>query len=106
MNLVGRYLEEGVYCPGDKQAAWVWYERSARGGDFRGQFSHASVLAEAGRIDEALTWFERALAGGNLTFLRVSLAALLEARDLRVRAMSEAWQARIHTLQSSPVQNR
>ena len=106
MNLVGRYLEEGVYCPGDKQAAWVRYERSARGGDFRGQFSHASVLAEAGRIDEALTWFERALAGGNLNFLRVSLAALLEARDLRVRAMSEAWQARINTLQSSPVQNR
>lgn len=101
MNLVGRYLEEGVHCPVDKQAACAWYERSALGGDFRGQFSHASVLVEAGDIDEALSWFERALAGGNLNFLRVSLAALLEAREPRVRALSESWQARLNTLQGS-----
>ena len=101
MNLVGRYLEEGVHCPVDKQAACAWYERSALGGDFRGQFSHASVLAESGNIDEALIWFERALAGGNLNFLRVSRAALLEAREPRVQALSDAWQARINALQSN-----
>ena len=98
MNLVGRYLEEGVHCPGDKQAACIWYERSARGGDFRGQFSHASVLAESGNIDEALVWFERALAGGNLNFLRVSYLALREAKEPRVRAISDLWQARINSL--------
>ena len=101
MNLVGRYLEEGVHCPGDKQAACFWYERSAQGGDFRGQFSHASVLAESGNVDEALVWFERALAGGNLNFLRVSYQALLEAKEPRVSAMSDLWQARINTLQGS-----
>ena len=99
MNLVGRYLEEGVYCPVDKDAACIWYERSARGGDFRGQFSHASVLAEGGNVDDALLWFERALAGGNLNFLRVSLGALLEAREPRIRALSDVWQARINALQ-------
>ena len=101
MNLLGRYLEEGVYCPADKKAACFWYERSALGGDFRGQFSHASVLAESGHVDEALLWFERALAQGNLNFLRVSYLALQEAREPRVRAMSDLWQARIHTLQES-----
>ena len=101
MNLLGRYLEEGVYCPADKKAACFWYERSAMGGDFRGQFSHASVLAESGNIDEALVWFERALAAGNLNFLRVSYLALLEAREPRVRALSDLWQARINSLLNS-----
>ena len=101
MNLLGRYLEEGVYCPADKKAACFWYERSAMGGDFRGQFSHASVLAEDGNIDDALRWFERALNGGNLNFLRVTLGTLLEAREPRIRALSAAWQVRIDALQGN-----
>jgi TPR repeat protein len=36
------------------------YERAAEGGDFRGQFNHARLLAEAGRLDEAVTWIARA----------------------------------------------
>ncbi|MBO4967456.1 MAG: sel1 repeat family protein, partial [Pseudomonas sp.] len=101
MNLLGRYLEEGEHCPADKAEACLWYERSARGGDFRGQFSHASVLAEDGNIDDALRWFERALNGGNLNFLRVTLGTLLEAREPRIRALSAAWQVRIDALQGN-----
>jgi TPR repeat protein len=48
MNLLGRYLEEGQHCPADSAAAVEWYRRSAEGGDFRGQFSYASVLADDG----------------------------------------------------------
>lgn len=98
MNLLGRYLEDGRYCPADSRAAWNWYERSAHAGDFRGQFSHAAVLAERGNIEGALQWLECALAIGNLKFLRVSRAALLEAKEPSIRAMSDVYQARINTL--------
>ncbi|WP_448725686.1 tetratricopeptide repeat protein [Pseudomonas farris] len=88
MNLLGRYLEEGRVCPADPQAARDWYRRSAVGGDFRGQFSYAAVLADEGKIDEALCWLHKALDGGNLNFLRVASKALVSATDLRIRALA------------------
>ncbi|AMB78261.1 hypothetical protein AV641_03845 [Pseudomonas fragi] len=94
MNLLGRYLEEGVHCPADQEAACLWYRRSAEAGDFRGQFSHASVLAESGEIDQALIWFERALAGGNLKFLKVAALTLLNAGHPQIRALATAYQQR------------
>lgn len=94
MNLLGRYLEEGVYCERNLAAAYDWYQRSAHGGDFRGQFSHAAVLAEHGRIDEALTWLRRALTLGNLNFLRVSRDALLQSSDPRIRALAQDYHQR------------
>ncbi len=65
-----------------------------KGGDFRGQFSHASVLAESGNIDQALFWFERALAGGDLKFLKVASVTLLNARHPQIRALATAYQQR------------
>ncbi|WP_404941862.1 tetratricopeptide repeat protein [Pseudomonas danubii] len=94
MNLLGRYLEEGLVCPADPQAAHEWYRRSAEGGDFRGQFSYAAVLADAGRIDEAVDWLQQALAGGNLNFLRVACAALLNATHPEIRGLARAFYLR------------
>ena len=94
MNLLGRYLEEGQVCPKDLPAAHGWYRRSAEGGDFRGQFSHAAVLADQGNIDEALQWLRRALTGGNLNFLRVASKALLNATDPQIRALAPAYAQR------------
>ncbi|MFO3671360.1 tetratricopeptide repeat protein [Pseudomonas protegens] len=94
MNLLGRYLEEGLVCQADLEAARDWYRRSAEGGDFRGQFSHAAVLADAGRIDEAVAWLQRALAGGNLNFLRVACAALLKATHPEIRDLAQAYHRR------------
>jgi TPR repeat protein len=88
MNLLGRYLEEGLVCPADPQTARDWYRRSAIGGDFRGQFSYAAVLADEGQIEEALVWLRKALAGGNLNFLRVASKALLIATDQQIRALA------------------
>jgi hypothetical protein len=88
MNLLGRYLEDGRACPADPQAARHWYRRSAVGGDFRGQFSYAAVLAAEEHIDEALGWLRKALAGGNLNFLRVASKALLNATDPQIRALA------------------
>jgi len=88
MNLLGRYLEEGQVCPADPVAARKWYRCSAEGGDFRGQFSFAAVLAGEGRIDEAVVWLEKALVGGNLNFLRVASQALASATDPRIQALA------------------
>jgi len=99
MNLLGRYLEEGLVCPKDLPAAHGWYRRSAEGGDFRGQFSHAAVLADQGNIDEALQWLRRALTGGNLNFLRVASKALLDATDPQIRALAPAYAQRLAELE-------
>ena len=88
MNLVGRYLEEGLCCEQDIDAAHEWYRRSAEGGDFRGQFSHASVLADHGQVAEALMWFASALERGNLNFLRFSTRALMLSIHPEVRAVA------------------
>lgn len=94
MNLLGRYLEEGIVCPADPELAREWYRRSAEGGDFRGQFSYAAVLADAGRIDDALHWLRQALAGGNLKFLSVAHRALLSATHPQIRALATEYQQR------------
>ncbi|MGE8191275.1 tetratricopeptide repeat protein [Pseudomonas sp. NPDC086278] len=99
MNLLGRYLEEGQVCPADPQAARDWYRRSAVGGDFRGQFSHAAVLADAGQIDQALIWLRKALAGGNLNFLRVASKALTNATDPHIRALAADYARRTTELE-------
>ncbi|QKF51392.1 tetratricopeptide repeat protein [Pseudomonas graminis] len=88
MNLVGRYLEEGLCCERDLAAAHEWYRRSAEGGDFRGQFSHAGVLADHGRITEAVGWLKTALQNGNLNFLRVIRKMLLQAPHPQFRALA------------------
>jgi TPR repeat protein len=88
MNLLGRYLEEGVCCGQDLPLAYDCYRRSAEGGDFRGQFSHAAVLADQGHVEQALGWFKTALSIGNLNFLRVSRKTLLEATHPRIRALA------------------
>lgn len=88
MNLLGRYLEDGVFCQQDLAAAYDWYRLSAEGGDFRGQFSHAAVLADQGRIDEAAAWLRLALQNGNLNFLRFSREALVLSDRAELRALA------------------
>jgi len=101
MNMLGRYLEEGVCCERDLAVAHDWYRRSAEGGDFRGQFSHAAVLADQGRIDEAVSWFETALRIGNLNFLRVSRKTLLEASHPQIRQLAVDYHERAAELGNS-----
>lgn len=99
MNLVGRYLEQGLVAGADLPKPQVWYRRSAQAGDFRGQFSHAAVLAEEGDVDAALRWLQRALEGGNANFLRSSVTVLAQARQPAIRAMAELYAQRLHTLE-------
>ncbi|MFJ7283259.1 tetratricopeptide repeat protein [Pseudomonas sp. NPDC099000] len=98
MNLLGRYLEEGRVCPADPQTARDWYRRSAVGGDFRGQFSYAAVLADEGKIDEALGWLRKALDGGNLNFLRVASQTLSTSTDPRIHGLTTEYQQRVREI--------
>lgn len=61
MGIVGRYHEQGWEVPADADAAFDWYRKSADGGDFRGQCSHASMLAERGLIDDSAHWLRLAI---------------------------------------------
>jgi len=99
MNLLGRYLEEGRVCPRDLTGARDWYRRSAVGGDFRGQFSYAAVLAEAGSVEEALIWLRKALAGGNLNFLRVASKSLANAENPQFRTLAPEYAQRVIELE-------
>lgn len=94
MNLLGRCYEDGTGVTADPAEAFVWYQRSAEAGDFRGQYSLAAVLAGLGRVDEALAWLHKALAGGNLNFLRVARAALHDAPHPALRALARDFHRR------------
>ncbi|MDB5413581.1 MAG: Sel1 protein [Rubritepida sp.] len=89
MNLVGRFLEEGWGISADPMAAQDWYRRAAEGGDFRGQFNHASVLVRRGEVGEAVLWYRQAVAGGTSGFLRSMAQNLIQQPqpELRVIAM-------------------
>jgi TPR repeat protein len=91
MNLLGRFYEEGRVVPANRQIAHEWYRRSAEAGDFRGQFSHAAVLAEHHNIEQACFWLTRALEGGNLNFLRVARDALLQSQHETVRRLAHSY---------------
>ena len=80
MNFLGQYYENGWGTPVSRDTAYAWYRRSAEAGDFRGQCSHASVLVEQGRIDEALHWLRLAVKSATPTYLSHLAAALLKFR--------------------------
>jgi hypothetical protein len=69
MHFLGQYYENGWETPVDRDMALSWYRASAKGGDFRGQCSHASVLAEQGQIEEALRWLELAAKSATPSYL-------------------------------------
>jgi len=68
INFVGGYHEEGRLTVRDMDKAAECYRLAAEGGDFRGQFNHARLLAEGGRIDEAVAWIAQAAATASPDF--------------------------------------
>lgn len=78
INFVGTFHEDGRLTPRDMAKAAECYARAAEDGDFRGQFNHARLLAEAGRIDEAVQWIARAAETASPAF-RERMKAYCEA---------------------------
>lgn len=61
MNLLARFIEEGWETPANPIAALEWYQKSADGGDYRGQHNYATALVGLGRPDEALHYWRMAV---------------------------------------------
>jgi len=59
LNFIGSFYEDGWVVDADASIAADYYRQAAEGGDFRGQFNHARMLAARGEIDEALAWLAR-----------------------------------------------
>ena len=78
MNVIGRFVEEGWETPCDLELAADWYRRAAEAGDFRGQFNHASKLAEQGKDIEAAAWLRQCANTATLGFKQKMAQTLLQ----------------------------
>lgn len=88
-NFIGSFHEDGWVVPRDFAGAARCYVRAAQGGDFRGCFNHARMLARAGRIEEALGWLRRAGASATPAFRDQAAAwlAVCDVPGLRARGV-------------------
>lgn len=59
INYIGSFHEDGWVVAKDLAKAAEFYARAAEGGDFRGAFNRARMLAGEGRFDEARQWIGR-----------------------------------------------
>ena len=98
MNFVGQYYELGWEVEADFATAVDWYRRSAEGGDFRGQCSYASVLTDAGRIDEAAHWLRLAQASATPAYLEHLVARLEESPHPLLHEVAAQMRERLATL--------
>lgn len=76
MNYIGSFHEDGWVVARDLAQAQFWYLGAADGGDFRGQFNVARLLASEGRIEEALAWLRRVPETATPAFLAKAAAWL------------------------------
>lgn len=88
MTLIGRYIEHGWDRPARPHVALRWYRRGALGGDYRGQFDYARMLLEAGRLEEALGWFDRSVEEAVPAFCREAALGLGEHPHPALRAIA------------------
>lgn len=95
MTKVGRYHEDGLVVPKDAQAAFACYERAARGGDFRGQFCLAGMLAAQGRTEQALAWLRKVPQTATPGFREEAGRALLQSPHEEFRRIGEQMLARV-----------
>ncbi|OUJ03330.1 tetratricopeptide repeat protein [Acetobacter cibinongensis] len=98
MNILARFLEEGWEIEQDRAAALHWYQRSAEGGDYRGQHNHATALADSGQLEEAITWWRKALPNATSDILLAMNQTLGRLENHGDPALYAALQERLKTL--------
>jgi len=91
INFVGSFHEDGWVVERDMAEAARCYALAAEGGDFRGQFNHARMLADAGRIDEALDWLAKVPETATDAFLAKARSWLASAPVAELRAAAEGF---------------
>ena len=89
LNLLGGFHEDGWEVEPDPGQAFDCYRRAAQGGDFRGQFNYARMLALRGRLAEARAWIARVPQTATAAFRQRMLAFLRDAPQPALRALYE-----------------
>ena len=79
MNLLGGFYEDGWEVQQDRAMARAYYRDAAVGGDFRGQFNYARLLAEEGDLVGALHWLKLVPETATPAFLVKMKAFLVES---------------------------
>jgi TPR repeat protein len=69
INFIGSFYEDGWEVDANASIALDYYRRAAVGGDFRGQFNYARLLAGHGEIDVALAWLRRVPQSATTAFV-------------------------------------
>lgn len=89
MTKIGFFYEDGRVVAQDTEAAFTWFEGGARGGDFRGQYNYASMLAARGRLDEALDWLRKVRLTATPGFKKLTGEQLLQSPHPAFRAIGQ-----------------
>lgn len=87
---IGRYYEDGLVVEKDVDAAFNCFEEGAKGGDFRGQFNYAGMLAARGQWDEALAWLRKVPLTATPGYKREVGPLLLQSPHAAFRAVGQA----------------
>jgi TPR repeat protein len=88
VNVLGGFYEDGWEVDADPAMALRCYLRAAEGGDFRGQFNAARLLALAGRADDARTWMQAVPRTATPAFLAKAHDFLAGHPDARLRTLA------------------
>jgi len=89
MTKIGRYYEDGLVVEQDRDAAFFCYQEGAQGGDFRGQFNYASMLAERGRLAEALEWLAKVPLTATKAYLEKTGALLQQSGNAQFQRVGK-----------------
>ncbi|MDT7515276.1 tetratricopeptide repeat protein [Rhodoferax mekongensis] len=90
MTKIGHFHEDGRVVVKDAEAALAWFRKGAEGGDFRGQFNYASMLAERGRQEEAMFWLEKVPLTATAAYKRLVGDKLLNSPHASFQAVGRA----------------
>jgi TPR repeat protein len=85
INLLGGFYEDGWEVQQDRAMARAYYRDAAVGGDFRGQFNYARLLAEEGDVVGALHWLKRVPETATPAFLEKMKKFLAESPVMALR---------------------
>ena len=89
MTKIGHFYEDGRVVAQDTAVAFTWFEGGARGGDFRGQFNYAGMLAARGQMDEALQWLNKVPLTATPGYKRLAGEQLLQSPHPTFQAVGQ-----------------
>ena len=89
MTKIGHFYEDGRGVAQDAAAAFTWFEGGARGGDFRGQFNYAGMLAARGQVQDALRWLNQVPLTATPGYKRLAGSQLLQSPHPAFKAVGQ-----------------